>query len=101
LNSCAEQPTVRCYTVDFYGFFFHALPEEGTLTLAELHTLIRDVWLTRHDEELEQERVGRRKGRPKSVKEARLEDSKLVEAEQYRTGMGKEHLLWSPKLVLT
>lgn len=71
-----------------YGFFFHALPESGTLTLEELHELIRGVWLTRHDEELEQERAARRKGRPKSVKETKLEDVKLVEAEEYRTGMG-------------
>lgn len=73
--------------VDFYGFFFHALPE-GVLTLDELHSLIRDVWLTRHDGELEQERSARRKGRPKSVKETKLEDMKLIEAEAYRTGMG-------------
>lgn len=88
-TSRAEQPTVRCYIVDFYGFFFHALPEEGALTLGELHTLIRDVWLTRHDEELEQGKAARRKDRPKSVRETKLEDIKLIEAEQYRTGIGE------------
>lgn len=78
-----------CCIVDFYGFFFHALPEEGALTLPELHTLIRDVWLTRHDQELQQGRAVRRKGRPKSVREEKLEDIKLIEAEQYRTGIGE------------
>ncbi|KAJ3571818.1 hypothetical protein NP233_g3492 [Leucocoprinus birnbaumii] len=72
---------------DIYGFFFHALPEEGVLSLDELHALIRDVWLARHDEELEQEQAARRKGRPKSVKETKLEDMKLVESEEYRTGL--------------
>jgi translation machinery-associated protein 16 len=47
------------------------------------------VWLTRHDDELEQERAARRKGRPKSTKELKLEEIKLRESEQYRTGMGK------------
>ncbi|KAG6891222.1 hypothetical protein C0995_008474 [Termitomyces sp. Mi166 len=73
--------------VDFYGFFFQALPEEGVLTLPELHSLVRDVWLPRFNEELEQERAARRKGRPKSATEVRLEEIKLREAEEYRTGM--------------
>jgi translation machinery-associated protein 16 len=75
-------------SVDVYGFFFHALPEEGVLPLEELHGLIRDVWLARHDEQLEQEKASRRKGRPKSLKESKLEDIKLIEAEEYRTGIG-------------
>ncbi|KAG5353791.1 hypothetical protein C0989_001908 [Termitomyces sp. Mn162] len=75
--------------VDFYGFFFQALPEEGVLTLSELHSAIRDVWLSRFDEELEQEQAARRKGRPKSAKEVRLQEIKLREAEEYRTGMGE------------
>lgn len=53
----------------------------------ELHGLIRGM-LARNDQELEQERAARRKGRPKSVKETKLEDAKLVESELYRTGMG-------------
>ncbi|KAF5362572.1 hypothetical protein D9756_002494 [Leucocoprinus leucothites] len=72
---------------DIYGFFFHALPEDGVISLEELHNLIRDIWLARHDEELEQEKAARRKGRPKSVKETKLEDMKLVESEVYRTGL--------------
>jgi translation machinery-associated protein 16 len=59
------------------------------LTLEELHDTIKDIWLTRHDEELEAERTARRKGRPKSVKEMKLEEIILREAEEYRTGMGK------------
>lgn len=59
------------------------------LTLPELHELVSDVWLTRHDAELEEERTARRKGRPKSTKEQKLEEGKLREAEEYRTGMGE------------
>ena len=59
------------------------------LTLPELHELVSDVWLTRHDAELEEERAARRKGRPKSTKEQKLEEVKLREAEEYRTGMGE------------
>jgi translation machinery-associated protein 16 len=74
--------------VDVYGFFFHAMPESGVLTLEELHSIVKDVWLTRHDVGLEEERVTRRKGRPKSMKEAKLEEIKLRAEEEYRTGMG-------------
>ncbi|KAF8202464.1 hypothetical protein BJ912DRAFT_443443 [Pholiota molesta] len=73
--------------VDLYGFFFHAVPEEGELTLEELHHIIRDIWLTRHDDELEREIKARRKGRPKSVQQQKLEEIKMREAEIYRTGM--------------
>lgn len=59
------------------------------LALPELHELVSDVWLTRHDAELEEERAARRKGRPKSTKEQKLEEVKLREAEEYRTGMGE------------
>jgi translation machinery-associated protein 16 len=76
------------HTVSVMSFFFHAIPDEGVLTLQELHSLVRDLWLTRHDQELEDERVARRPGRPKSTAEAKLEDIKLRELELYRTGMG-------------
>ena len=36
----------------------------------------------------ERERQERRKGRPPSVKETKLTELKLQEAEEYRTGMG-------------
>ena len=74
--------------VDFYTFLYEALPEEGELTLEELHAVIRNVWLTRHDQELQEEQAARRKGRPKSAKEIKLEDLKLQESEGYRTGLG-------------
>ena len=47
--------------------------------------------MTRHDDELAEEKAARRKGRPKSVKEVRLEEIKLRESEEYRTGFGKEN----------
>jgi translation machinery-associated protein 16 len=80
---------MRLTPADLYGFFYHAIPPEGVLSLEELHSIISNVWLTRHDDELEQERAARRKGRPKSTKESKLEEIKLRESEQYRTGMGK------------
>ncbi|KAF8909370.1 hypothetical protein CPB84DRAFT_1765969 [Gymnopilus junonius] len=72
---------------DLYGFFFHAIPEEGVLSMEDFHHVIRDIWLTRFDNELEAEKSSRRKGRPKSAKEVKLEEMKLREAEIYRTGM--------------
>lgn len=79
--------------VSIYGFFFHALPPEGgELSLDELHYVVRDVWLTRHNHEIEAERAARRKGRPKSAKEQKLEELQLREKELYRTGMG-EHIV--------
>lgn len=77
------------HSVDLYSFFFHAIPPEGTLTLEDIHSIIRDIWLKRLDSELESERAARRKGRPKSTKETKLEEQKLQEAEEYRTGLGE------------
>jgi len=74
--------------VDLYGFFYNSIPEEGVLTLGELHQLVRDLWLTRFENELENHRSARRSGRPKSTKEMKLEELILREAETYRTGMG-------------
>lgn len=92
---------IYVFQVDFYGFFYHALPEEGVLCLEDLHHIISDVWLTRFDEELEHERSARRKGRPKSVKETNLEEIKLREAEMYRTGMGRQSFISPFVLVFT
>ena len=87
---------------DIYGFFFHAISdEEGILSLEDLHSLLRDVWLTRHDAELEEERSARRRGRPKSAKELKLEDTKLREMEEYRTGMGSLYYHYPTFLSLT
>ena len=79
--------------MDVYGFFYHALPPVGVLTLEELHAVVRDVWLTRHDDELEQQRSARRKGRPKITREAKLEEINLRETEEYRTGIGESETL--------
>ena len=84
---------------DVYGFFYHALPPVGVLTLEDLHAVVRDVWLTRHDEELEQERAARRKGRSKSTKEAKLEEIKLRETEEYRSGIGEFQASPSPAIL--
>ncbi|KAL0065861.1 translation machinery-associated protein 16 [Marasmius tenuissimus] len=74
--------------VDFYLFFYHALPPEGVLTLEDMHNLIANVWLKQYDVELEQERATRRKGRPKSAREMKLEEMQSREMDEYRTGFG-------------
>jgi translation machinery-associated protein 16 len=97
LSSAAAKRGKRSTSqVDVFGFFFHAMPDAGVLTLAELHALVCDIWLTRHDTELEQERALRRKGRPKSAKEVRLEETQLREREEYRTGMEVPDLTHPP-----
>ncbi|KLO08049.1 hypothetical protein SCHPADRAFT_917036 [Schizopora paradoxa] len=74
--------------IDKYVFFYHAMPPEcEAMSLEELHAVIRDVWLTRHDMELNEEIKNRRKGNPKSAKQSRLENFKAIEAEEYRTGL--------------
>jgi translation machinery-associated protein 16 len=76
------------FAVDVYGFFYHAMPDDGVLTLDEIHDLVRDLWLTRHDQDIEAEIKARRKGRHKSTKQVKLEEIKIRELELYRTGMG-------------
>jgi len=76
------------------------MPPEGVLTLDELHDIIRDVWLIRHDIELEAEKAARRRGRPKSAKEMKLEEIKLREVEEYRTGMEVVDLTHAPTVKL-
>ncbi|GJJ11274.1 hypothetical protein Clacol_005506 [Clathrus columnatus] len=88
LVSAAQKKVKReSAKVDRFVFFYHAIaPEVDALSLEELHTIVRDIWLKRHDEELEQEKTLRRKGRPKSVNQLRLEEIILQEREEYRTG---------------
>jgi len=75
-------------TVDRHAFFLHALPPEvDSLTLAELHQIVRDVWLTRHEPEITTEQLARRKGRPPSTREVNLVKLKESESEEYRTGL--------------
>ena len=63
-------------------------PDRLSLTLEELHSIVRDIWLARFDLELNEERDTRRKGRPKSVKEMKLEQLRSSAEEEYRTGLG-------------
>ncbi|KZT10096.1 uncharacterized protein LAESUDRAFT_645315 [Laetiporus sulphureus 93-53] len=86
--------------VDIYSFFYHAMPADGVLSLEDLHKIIESVWLTRFDGKLEEERKSRRKGRPKSVKEQKLEELKLREAEEYRTGLEVIDLTYPPNVEL-
>ncbi|KAJ6493619.1 hypothetical protein C8R47DRAFT_975396 [Mycena vitilis] len=92
--------------LDLYAFFHAALPpapekvvEPPTeaLTLPELHAIAR-AWVARHDEALREEQAARRKGRPKSGKELRIEEMRLREEETYRTGMELPDLTDPPTL---
>lgn len=75
--------------VNIYAFFYQALPPDGEMSLEELHFVVKEIWLSRLDYELEAERASRRKGRPKSTKEQKLEEQKLRDSEAYRTGLGE------------
>ena len=70
----ATQDSSCAYPVNIYHFFYQTLPPEGELSLDELHFIVRDVWLARFDQEIESEKAARRKGRPKSTKEQKLEE---------------------------
>ena len=75
--------------VDIYSGFYHAIPDEGILTLDELHSLVRNIWLASHDQGLESERASRCAGRPKSaIKELPLNDDlriRTIEVLAYST----------------
>ncbi|KAJ6518725.1 hypothetical protein C8R45DRAFT_3778 [Mycena sanguinolenta] len=94
--------------LELYAFFHAALPPpsavsvsatvpidgaetkveeaEEALTLPALHVLAQ-AWVARNDAALAEEQAARRKGRPKSAKEMRIEELRLREQEIYRTGM--------------
>ena len=74
--------------VDTYKFYHHCLPDDGVLTLEELHGIVRDIWLARFDDQLEAEQTSRRKGRPKSATQMKMEEIKLRDTDEYRTGLG-------------
>ncbi|KAF8814212.1 hypothetical protein BYT27DRAFT_7130196 [Phlegmacium glaucopus] len=65
--------------LDLYAFSYQAMPEEGVLSLQDLHHIASDTWLTRFDEYLEKE--------SSSSKEMKLEERKLLGAELYRIGI--------------
>ncbi|KAJ7281620.1 hypothetical protein C8J57DRAFT_79506 [Mycena rebaudengoi] len=87
--------------VELYAFFHRALPdaESESLTLPQLHEITR-AWVARHEPELAAEQAARRKGRPKSAKEMRIEELLLREQEVYRTGMEIPDLTHAPTLAL-
>jgi len=87
--------------IDKFVFFYHAIPPEATaISLSELHELVRDVWLKRHDYELGEERSARRGGRPKSTKQMALEEMMLREADEYKTGLEIPDLTHAPTVAL-
>ena len=59
------------------------------MTPQDMYNFIRDVCLAPRDQEPQAEQAARRKGHPKSMREMKLEEIKLREAEEYRTGIGE------------
>lgn len=95
LRSC---PYLTPPPVDTYRFYHQCLPDDGVLTLEELHCIVRDIWLARFDEQLEAEQTSRRKGRPKSATQMKMEEIKLRDTDEYRTGLG---MYFAPIVVLS
>ncbi|KAJ6581422.1 translation machinery-associated protein 16, partial [Mycena capillaripes] len=97
--------------LELYAFFHAALPpapepdagaDAGAdptevLALPELHAIAR-AWVARNDGALAEEQAARRKGRPKSAREVRIEELRLREQETYRTGMELPDLTDAPTL---
>ncbi|KAJ7672691.1 hypothetical protein B0H17DRAFT_1084272 [Mycena rosella] len=88
LGNLRTKRTKKASTLlELYAFFHAALPPDGdALTLPQLHT-IAHAWVARNDAALAEEQAARRKGRPKSPREVRIEERRLREQETYRTGM--------------
>lgn len=86
--SLRTSPYLTPPPVDTYIFYHQCLPDDGTLTLEDLHCIVRDMWLARFDEQLEAEQASRRTGRPKSATQVKLEEIKLRDTEEYRSGLG-------------
>ncbi|KAJ7066711.1 hypothetical protein C8F01DRAFT_980969 [Mycena amicta] len=75
--------------LEFYAFMYGRVPpdsESSTLSLPEMHVILQ-AWVSRHEPDISAEQAARRKGRPKSVREMRLEEARLREHENYRTGI--------------
>ncbi|KAF8641268.1 hypothetical protein AX16_010098 [Volvariella volvacea WC 439] len=53
---------------DMHEFWYHALPEEGVLTLDDLHQIVQETWLTRFDEDLEAQKNSEAKGSTEKYK---------------------------------
>jgi len=88
-QSAYQTLNVGLLAADSVGFWFHALPPDSlALTLEEIHTLIRDVWLHRFDEAIHSEESSRRKGRPPSKREVELRALKTQAEQEYRSGVG-------------
>jgi hypothetical protein len=66
------------------------------ISLAQLHKIVTDIWLKRHDEDLRVERESRRAGRPRSAKEDKLLELQLQDREEFRSGLGWSLLFVSP-----
>ncbi|KAG8993845.1 hypothetical protein FRB90_000582 [Tulasnella sp. 427] len=87
-NAKSKRGKVQNDRNDRFVFFHHALPPDvPALTLSEVHEIIKDVWLKRHDVAIAEEAATRRKGEPRSSKEDKLQAAKEAEAEEYRSGL--------------
>ncbi|KAG8997780.1 hypothetical protein FRB94_007463 [Tulasnella sp. JGI-2019a] len=84
----SKRSKVRLESSDRHVFFCNAIsPDVSCLSLQEVHEIIRDIWLHRHDNILAEEEAKRRKGQPRSMKSERIYGLMEAEKEEYRTGM--------------
>ncbi|GAA99615.1 uncharacterized protein L969DRAFT_16916 [Mixia osmundae IAM 14324] len=68
-----ERREIHKTKTERYLWFAHAMdPEEESMSVEDIHELIR-LYLSRHDEEIAEEVRARRKGRPKSKRHEALE----------------------------
>lgn len=76
---------------DRFGFWFYALPPDvKALTLPEMHGMVAELWLKRHNEAILGEESARRKGRPPSKREIELKALKIQDEQEYWTGIGDQ-----------
>ncbi|KAG8894064.1 hypothetical protein FRB99_001546, partial [Tulasnella sp. 403] len=83
-----KRSRIQVEKIDRFVFFQHALPSDvESLSLSEVHEIIQDIWLHRHDKQLAEEQGRRRKGEPRSAKEDKILAQIEMEKEEYRTGL--------------
>ncbi|KAG8861459.1 hypothetical protein FRB96_002908 [Tulasnella sp. 330] len=83
-----KRSKARLESSDRHVFFCNAVPPDvPNISLPEVHEIIRDIWLRRHDAILAEEEANRRKGQPRSMKAEKIHGLKEAEKEEYRTGI--------------
>lgn len=67
----------------------HSLESPDALTLEQLRTMVRDVFIGRNDERIAELNAERRPGRPKVKELVDLEEVRRIELAEWETGFGE------------